>query len=81
MALCLALLAAAGPAQAKKKHRKPEPTWQARMSFEQGYTDNVRSAQKGPQEEGAFFSTLKGHVAWMPANGRWRSREERWMPS
>ncbi len=81
LALCLVSAMTAVPAHAKKKPHKPEPTWAARLSVEQAYTDNVRSAQKGPQEEGAFFTTLKSRVVWMPANNRWRSHEDRWMPS
>ncbi len=48
--------------------------WEITAGFDQGYTDNVRWAESGPQKDGAFFTTLKGELAWF-------NEESRYLPS
>jgi hypothetical protein len=48
--------------------------WEMAVGFDQGYTDNVRWAQDGPDKDGAFFTTLKGELAWY-------NDENRYLPS
>ncbi len=76
-----ATLAGAPASVAWAKREKGKPTWNTRVGIEQAYTDNVRSAPSGPQEEGAFFTTLKGRSEWYPRRTRWRWSERRWLPS
>ncbi len=82
VAFCVGFLLLPQLSHAKSKKKKDEgPHWEARLSVEEAYTDNVRSASSGPQEEGAFFTTIKGRGAWFPTHSRWKSHERLWMPA
>jgi len=71
LALCLALVAT--PALAEKGE-KQRPEWIFVTGVEQGYTDNVRWAEDGPQKDPAWFTTIGGEVTW-------RNEDAKWLPT
>ena len=54
-----------------KDDKKQRPTWDFAVGVEQGYTDNVRWAEDGPQKDPAWLTTIGGEVTWHNERSTW----------